>query len=134
MNDTNIPDSKPLADGYPVIAINDGDTTWVLVSSAMVMLMIPGLGYFYSGLARHNSALSLIFLSMLSLAVVSFQWFLWGYSLSFAPDGGPFIGNLNYGAYNGLFDSATSTYPQVPTIPGSVFMVRVIYHSILHYY
>jgi Amt family ammonium transporter len=103
--------------------INDGDTAWVLLSSSLVMLMIPGLGYFYSGLARHKSALSLIFLSMLSLAVVSIQWFLWGYSLAFSPNGSPFIGDFQYSAYTSLFSSASQTYPQVPSIPVSVFMV-----------
>lgn len=70
-----------------------------MTSSALVLLMIPGVGFFYSGLARRKSALSLIFLSMLSIAVVSFQWFFWGYSLAFSHTStNPFIGDLsNFG-------------------------------------
>ena len=56
--------------------------------------MIPGVGFFYSGLARRKSALQLLLLSMICVAVVSFEWFFWGYSLSFSPTGGPFIGDL----------------------------------------
>lgn len=70
-----------------------------MTSSALVLLMIPGVGFFYSGLARRKSALSLIWLSMMSVALVMFQWFFWGYSLAFTHTGSnPFIGNLdNFG-------------------------------------
>jgi Amt family ammonium transporter len=98
--------------------------------------MIPGLGYFYSGLARHKNALSLIFLSMLSLAVglfnvllidltftVSIQWFFFGYTLAFSPTGGPFIGTFQNAFYLKLFDDGNMTYPDILTIPGSAFMV-----------
>ncbi|KAI1485360.1 ammonium transporter AmtB-like domain-containing protein [Biscogniauxia mediterranea] len=75
-----------------------GDFAWILTSSALVLLMIPGVGFFYSGLARRKSALSLIMLSMLSVAVVDFQWFFWGYSLTFSHTGSSFIGDLsNFG-------------------------------------
>jgi Amt family ammonium transporter len=60
----------------PPPPLNPGDAAWLLTSTALVMIMIPGVGYFYSGLARSKNALSLIMLSMLSLAVVSFQWWL----------------------------------------------------------
>ncbi|KAI0470765.1 ammonium transporter [Xylariaceae sp. FL0804] len=76
-----------------------GNFAWILTSSALVLLMIPGVGFFYSGLARRKSALSLILLSMLSVAVVEFQWFFWGYSLAFSHTGSSsFIGDLgNFG-------------------------------------
>eukprot|EP00158_Paraphelidium_tribonemae_P007236 Partr_v1_DN28163_c0_g1_i2_m55913 putative Ammonium transporter len=106
----------------PVSLIEEGDTAWILMSSAMVMLMIPGLGYFYSGLAQHKNALSLIFLSMISLAVVSVQWFLWGYSLAFG-SGGPFIGNLDNAFYLGLFDGTGYLFTGIVNIPGVAFMV-----------
>ncbi|KAK7959426.1 ammonium transporter [Apiospora aurea] len=81
------------------IYYGSGDIAWILTSAALVLLMIPGVGFFYSGLARRKSALSLIFLSMLSIAVVSFQWFFWGYSLAFSHTStNPFIGDLsNFG-------------------------------------
>ena len=56
-----------------------GDIAWMMTSTALVLLMIPGVGFFYSGLARRKSALSLIWLSVMATAVVSFQWFFWGY-------------------------------------------------------
>ncbi|KAL8387822.1 hypothetical protein RB595_009650 [Gaeumannomyces hyphopodioides] len=75
-----------------------GDIAWMITATGLVLLMIPGVGYFYSGLARRKSALSLIWLSVMSVAVSSFQWFFWGYSLAFSRTGGPFIGNLeNFG-------------------------------------
>ncbi len=58
--------------------------------------MIPGVGFFYSGLARRKSALALIWLSMMSIGVVSFQWFFWGYYLTFRhSSNNPFIGDLS---------------------------------------
>ncbi|KAI0428678.1 ammonium transporter [Xylaria sp. FL1042] len=75
-----------------------GDFAWILTASALVLLMIPGVGFFYSGLARRKSALSLIMLAMLSVAVVDFQWFFWGYSLAFSHTGSAYIGDLsNFG-------------------------------------
>lgn len=80
-----------------------GDIAWMLTSTALVLLMIPGVGFFYSGLARRKSALSLIWLSVMATAVVSFQWFFWGYSLTFSHQAGPFIGTLdNFGLMNVL--------------------------------
>jgi Amt family ammonium transporter len=63
--------------------------------AALVLLMIPGVGLFYSGLARRKSALELLLLSMLSVAVIGFQWFFWGYSLTFSRTGNSFLGNMD---------------------------------------
>ncbi|KAK0727626.1 ammonium transporter AmtB-like domain-containing protein [Lasiosphaeria miniovina] len=70
-----------------------------MTSSALVLLMVPGVGFFYSGLARRKSALALIWLSLMSIAVVFFQWFFWGYSLAFShSSNNPYIGDLsNFG-------------------------------------
>lgn len=68
--------------------------TFLTISAVLVLLMIPGVGFFYSGLARRKSALSLILLSMVSVAVISFQWFFWGYSLTFSRTGNAFLGDL----------------------------------------
>ncbi|KAG9249658.1 ammonium transporter 1 [Emericellopsis atlantica] len=72
-----------------------GDIAWILTSTALVLLMIPGVGFFYSGLARRKSALSLIWLSVMAAGVTCFQWFFWGYSLTFSHTAGPYIGNLD---------------------------------------
>ncbi|KAH6603161.1 ammonium permease [Trichoderma cornu-damae] len=76
------------------IFYNTGHEAWITVSSALVLLMIPGVGFFYSGLARRKSALSLILLSMVSVGIISFQWFFWGYSLAFSRTGNAFLGDL----------------------------------------
>ena len=75
---------------------SSGDQAYIIVASAMVMVMIPGLGFLYSGLARRKSALSMIWACMFSASVVTFQWYFWGYTLAFsntATNG--FIGNLD---------------------------------------
>jgi Amt family ammonium transporter len=82
---------------------NSGDIAWMITSTALVLLMIPGVGFFYSGLARRKSALSLLWLSVMATAVISFQWFFWGYSLTFSHKAGKFIGALdNFGFKNVL--------------------------------
>lgn len=69
-----------------------------MTCTALVLLMVPGVGFFYSGLARRKSALALIWLSLMSIAIVGFQWFFWGYSLAFSHTGSAYIGNLsNFG-------------------------------------
>jgi Amt family ammonium transporter len=65
---------------------NAGDTAWVLVSAALVMLMIPGLALFYGGMVRVKSALNMLMMSITCLAVVTVIWVLYGYSLAFGPD------------------------------------------------
>lgn len=80
-----------------------GDIAWMIMATALVLLMVPGVGFFYSGLARRKSALSLIWLSVMATAVTCFQWFFWGYSLTFSHTAGPFIGDLsNFGFRNVL--------------------------------
>ncbi|KAI0402805.1 ammonium transporter [Xylaria palmicola] len=75
-----------------------GDIGWMITATALVLLMIPGVGFFYSGLARRKSALSLIWLSVMATAVTSFQWFFWGYSLTFSHTASSYIGDLsNFG-------------------------------------
>jgi ammonium transporter, Amt family len=58
-----------------------GDVGFIIVSAALVLLMMPGLGYFYAGLARRKSALSLILVCVMAYCVTSFQWYFWGYSV-----------------------------------------------------
>ena len=82
--------------------INSGDTAWVLVSVAMVMLMTPGVGLFYGGLVRSKTVVSMIGLSFLAFALASIQWVLFGYSLSFGSDVAGIIGGLNYFALGGV--------------------------------
>jgi len=98
-----------------------GDTAWVLASTALVWIMIPGVGYFYSGMARSKNALSLIMLSVLSVAVVSFQWWLWGYSLTFSSTGSAFIGDLQNAFFMNVDGAPSPVAPKVPAIVYAIF-------------
>ena len=92
--------------------MNTGDTAWLLVCSALVLLMTPGLGLFYGGLARGKNAAATIMHSFMTIGIVGVVWVLWGYSLAFGPDVGGFIGDLS------LFGLAGVTAPE-----DQVFMV-----------
>lgn len=76
--------------------IDSGDTAFIIICTAMVMLMIPGVGLFYAGMVRRKSVISMITLAFVALAVVSIQWVLFGYSLAFGPDIAGFIGGLDH--------------------------------------
>jgi len=100
-----------------------GDIAWVLASTALVWLMIPGVGFFYSGLLRRKNALSMIGLSVMCLAVVSFQWFFWGFSLAFSETGSRYIGNLKYFGLKGVLDQPSIGSARIPSIVFCVYQL-----------
>nr|VWO94006.1 Ammonium transporter [Ganoderma boninense] len=100
-----------------------GDIAWVLASTALVWIMIPGVGFFYSGLLRRKNALSMIWASMMTLAVVSFQWFFWGYSLAFSDTAGPYIGDLKYFGLKGVLAQPSIASVKVPALVFCVFQL-----------
>jgi Amt family ammonium transporter len=72
-----------------------------VILGCMVFLIVPGIGLLYGGMTRRKSALAMIFQSMTVMAVITFQWAFWGFSLAFSRTGGPFIGDLsNFGMRN----------------------------------
>jgi Amt family ammonium transporter len=89
--------------------ISSGDTAWVLISTALVALMVPGLAFFYGGLVRQKSALNTMLMSLGALAVVSVQWVLFGYSLAFGP-GSSWLGSLAWAGFSGVSGAANPTY------------------------
>ncbi|KAL7267702.1 low affinity high capacity ammonium permease [Rhizina undulata] len=94
---------------------SQGDQAFIIISSAMVLIMVPALGFLYSGLARRKSALSLIWACLGSCAVVTFQWYFWGYSLAFSSTAtNGFIGNLKHFA---LIDVLAVPSPGSPLVP-----------------
>ena len=95
-----------VADAVPISA---GDTAWVLISTALVLLMVPGLAFFYGGLVRNKSALNTMLMSLGALAIVSVQWVLFGYSLAFSP-GSSWIGGLAFAGFRGVGAAANPTY------------------------
>src|SRR3954451_3490493 len=102
--------------------ISSGDTAWLLVSTALVMLMTPALGFFYGGLVRRKNVLSTLMHSWFILALISVQWVLWGYSLAFGPDTGlGIIGGLQWIGLNGVGQEPNRDY--AATVPHLAFMV-----------
>ncbi|MBU88085.1 MAG: ammonium transporter [SAR202 cluster bacterium] len=92
--------------------MDSGHTAWVLVASAFVFLMTPGLAFFYGGLVRAKNLVNTIMLSFMSIAVVSIIWVLWGYTLSFS-DGGPlqrWVGGLSEFGLSGISTDANDGY------------------------
>jgi Amt family ammonium transporter len=101
--------------------INAGDTAWMLTSTALVMIMLPGLALFYGGLVRRKNVLSTIMHSFFGLAIVSVVWVIVGFSLAFGPDVGGFglIGGLDYSFFMGVGLTPSTTYGL--TIPFVLF-------------
>lgn len=100
--------------------ISAGDTAWILVSSAMVLLMTPGLAFFYGGMVRRKNVLGVLMQCFMLMCVISIQWVLFGYSLAFGP-GNAFLGGLNWFALNGVGQTANADY--AATIPHQAFMI-----------
>ncbi|CAG8443174.1 7208_t:CDS:2 [Diversispora eburnea] len=106
--------------------VPSGDVAWLLASTALVWLMVPGVGYFYSGMARSKNALSLIMLSVMSIAVVSIQWWLFGFSLAFSPSGNKYIGDFKYAFFRGVDATPLSELDEPMasvTVPVIVFAI-----------
>jgi len=103
-------------------AINSGDTSWLLTSSALVLLMTaPGLALFYGGMVRRKNVLAILMQSFILAALVSVQWVLFGYSLAFSP-GNALIGGLHWIGLRGV--SATQAYPAyAATVPHQAYMI-----------
>jgi Amt family ammonium transporter len=103
--------------------MNSGDTAWVLISAALVLLMtMPGLAFFYGGLVRRKNVLSALMQCFIILCVISLQWVLYGYSLTFGPDAGRgIIGGLEWAGLKGVGLQPFADY--AATIPHYAFMI-----------
>lgn len=101
--------------------VNPGDTAFVLVSAALVMLMTPGLAMFYGGMVRRKNVLGTLMHSFIAISVVSIQWILFGYSLSFGPDIRGIIGGLQWFGLNSVGTSPNPDYAS--TVPHMAFMI-----------
>ena len=108
------------------MALDTGVTAWLMVSAILVMLMTPGVGFFYGGLVRKKNFISMIALSFVILALVSVHWIIIGYSLAFGPDIGGFIGNLDFVGLNGVSaDAGLETYPPLVFMAFQLFFAAV---------
>jgi Amt family ammonium transporter len=105
----------------PAASVNSGDTAWVLVSAALVLMMTPALAFFYGGLVRRKNMLSVLMQCFAVMGLVTVQWVLVGYSLSFGPTIGGWIGNLQWLGLNGVGTQPNPDY--AATIPHQAFMI-----------
>lgn len=122
--------AKAATEAQPALAapltklnLNTGDTAWVLASAAMVLLMTPGLAFFYGGLVRGKNMLNTLMMSLAAMAMMSMVWFVAGYSIAFG-DGGAlngFWGGLHFAFLNGV--DTTTAHALAPTIPHQAFMI-----------
>ena len=101
--------------------MNAGDTAFVLISAALVMLMTPGLALFYGGMVRNKNVLGTIMQSFIILGIITFEWVLWGYSMSFGPDHGSIIGGLDWFGLKDVGMTPSADYGS--TIPHVAFMI-----------
>lgn len=93
--------------------INSGDTAWILVSSALVLLMTPGLAFFYAGMVRSKNVVSTLFQNMVALGVIGILWMVIGYSLAFVGDINGFVGGTDALMLNGVGQEANGTIPHL---------------------
>ncbi|EHY56218.1 ammonium transporter Amt1 [Exophiala dermatitidis] len=100
---------------------NAGDIAWMITATALVLLMIPGVGFFYSGLARRKSALSLIWLSVAATGLISFQWFFWGYSLAFSHTAGKFLGDMENFGFRNVLGAPSIGSTKIPDLMFAVY-------------
>ncbi|MGR3317237.1 MAG: ammonium transporter [Candidatus Anammoxibacter sp.] len=93
--------------------MNSGDNAWMLMSSALVLLMTPGLAFFYGGMSSVKNVLNMIMMSLACILIVSVQWVFWGYSIAFGPDVWHFFGNLSLAGLHGITpDSLSGSIPE----------------------
>jgi Amt family ammonium transporter len=101
--------------------VNAADTAWMLVSTALVLLMIPGLAFFYGGLVGRKNVLSIMMQCVILMGAISIQWVLFGYGLAFGPDHGGVIGDFSWAMLRGVGMEPNQDY--AATIPHQLFMV-----------
>ena len=107
----------PLSPAWAADGLNSGDTAWMIVSTALVMMMTPaGLALFYGGMSRYKNLLNTLAMTFVAYCLTSVVWVLWGYSLAFGPDVGGIIGGLDF-----LFLSGITPASLEGTIPTNVF-------------
>ncbi|HEY3489777.1 MAG TPA: ammonium transporter [Candidatus Deferrimicrobiaceae bacterium] len=109
--------------------MNSGDTAWILISAALVMLMTPGLAFFYGGMVRKKNILGTIMQSFIVIGLVSVEWILVGYSMSFGPDHGGIIGDLSWFGLRGVGLAPFKDY--AATVPHQAFMVYQMMFAVI---
>ncbi len=111
------------------LSINSGDTSWMLLSTALVMLMTPGLALFYGGMVRRKNVLGTTMQSFIALGIISVLWIIFGYSMAFGPDVNHFIGNLDWAWLKNVGFAPNPDY--AATIPHQTFMMFQMMFAII---
>jgi Amt family ammonium transporter len=109
--------------------LNTGDTAFILLSAALVLLMTPGLAFFYGGLVRHKHVLTIMMQSFISMGVVTILWLLVGFSLAYSGDHFGLIGDLNYFGLQNVGLAPSHTY--APTVPFLAFFLFQLMFAII---
>lgn len=109
--------------------LNSGDMAWILASSALVLLMTPGLAFFYGGLVRNKNVITTLYQVFAVVLIVSVQWVLVGYSLAFGPDIGHVIGNLHWALFNNVGAKPDGDYAS--TIPNELYGIFQMMFAII---
>ncbi len=122
-------DSQSLLPAAQAVGINSGDTAWVLISTGLVLLMTPGLAFYYGGLAGEKNVLSTIMHSFICMALIIVQWVLWGYTLAFGPDKAHLIGGLDWLGLRGVTGAPNPDY--AATIPHIAFMIYMAMFAVI---
>ena len=104
--------------------LDTGDTAWILTSAALVLFMTPGLALFYGGMARSKNVLGTIMHSFFIIALISVQWLVIGYTLSFGSDVGSFVGGLDYLFLNGVGQTTSSPHDGHRTVFQGIQLVE----------
>ena len=109
--------------------VDTGDTAWVLMATALVMLMTPGLGLFYGGMVRRKNVLATMLQSFILIGIVGVQWVLFGYSLSFGPDRWHIIGSLEWAGLRHVGLAPNTVYSA--TVPHQAFMIFQLMFAVI---
>ena len=113
------------------MVINSGDTAWMLASAALVLLMTPGLAFFYGGMVRTKSVLNMIMMSMISMGVVSVLWVIYGFELAFGYEANsPWYGSFSFSGLGGVVNDFTNNGGLLP-IPVLVFAAFQLMFAII---
>ncbi|MEJ2571705.1 MAG: ammonium transporter [Anaerolineales bacterium] len=103
--------------------IDTGDTTWLHVSTALVLVMTPALAFFYGGMVRKKNILSTLNLSFIMICLISIQWVIYGYSLAFGSDVGGLVGGLDFLGFNGVGVDPAAIAPTIPHMLFAAFQM-----------
>src|SRR5262245_58805856 len=109
--------------------MDTGDTAWVIVATALVMMMTPALAFFYGGMVRKKNVLSTLNLSFITIGLISLQWIVLGYTLAFGDTRGGLIGGLNFLGLNGV--GAEPNPALAGTIPHLLFMAYQMMFAVI---